>query len=51
MRVKKSNEKLFCSPELGTMIADEIGRHKLVRYLHEEAHMGHTTIGKLKGGN
>ena len=42
---------MFCSPELGTMIADEIGRHKLVRTLREEAHMGHTTIAKLKRGN
>lgn len=51
MRVKKSNEEQFCSPELGVMIADEIGRHKLVRILHEEAHMGHPTIAKLKRGN
>ena len=51
IRVKKSNEKMFCSPEMGTMIADEIGRHKLVRTLREDAHMGHTTIAKLKRGN
>lgn len=44
-------ETVFQSPQLGQLIREIIEREQLVRYLHEEAHMGHTTIAKLKRGN
>lgn len=44
-------ETVFQSPQLGQIISEIIEREHLVRYLHEEAHMGHTTIAKLKRGN
>ena len=44
-------ETVFQSPQLGKIISEIIEREQLVRYLHAEAHMGHTTIVKLKRGN
>ncbi|MBQ8867129.1 MAG: hypothetical protein IJ013_05345 [Bacteroidaceae bacterium] len=44
-------ETVFQSPQLGLVISEIIEREHLVCYLHEEAHMGHTTIAKLKRGN
>ncbi len=44
-------ETVFQSPQLGKIISETIEREQLVRYLHAEAHMGHTTIAKLKRGN
>lgn len=44
-------ETVFQSPQLGKIISEIIEREHLVRYLHTEAHMGHSTIGKLKRGN
>ncbi len=36
--------------QLGQLIREIIEREQLVRRLHEDAHMGHATITKLKGG-
>lgn len=44
-------ETVFQSPQLGQLIREIIEREHLVRYLHEDAHMGHTTIEKLKRGS
>ena len=44
-------ETVFQSPQLGKIIREIIEREYLVRRLHEEAHMGYTTIAKLKRGN
>ena len=33
-------ETVFQSPQLGKIISEIIEREQLVRYLHEEAHMG-----------
>lgn len=44
-------ETVFQSPQLGKIISEIIEREHLVRRLHEVAHMGHTTIAKLKRGN
>ena len=38
------------SPQLGQLISEIIEREQLVRRLHEEGHMGHATIAKLKRG-
>ena len=43
-------ETVFQSPQLGKIISEIIEREQLVRRLHEDAHMGHATITKLKGG-
>ena len=44
MCVKKSNEKMFCSPELGTMIGDDIARHKMAAFLRHKAGMRQSVV-------
>lgn len=51
MCVKKSNEKMFCSPELGAMIGDDIARHKMAAFLRHKAGMRQSVVEKLKRGN
>ena len=46
----KMKEMTVESPRLGQLISEIIEREQLVRRLHEEGHMGHATIAKLKGG-
>ena len=51
MSVKKSNEKVFYSPELGELISDAIVRHKMSAFLRNEAGMRQSVVDKLKRGN
>ena len=51
MRVKKSNEKVFYSPELGELISDVIYRYKMSAFLRNEAGMRQSVVEKLKRGN
>lgn len=46
--MKKENVN---SPKLGELISTVIYQHRMVGFLSEVAHMGHTTIAKLKRGN
>lgn len=51
MSVKKSNEKVFYSPELGELISDAIVRHRMSAFLRNEAGMRQSVVDKLKRGN
>ena len=46
MPVKKSNEKVFYSPELGELISDAIVRHKMAAFLRNEAGMRQSVVDK-----